>query len=460
MWSVTVPAAIVLAAGQGTRMRSRLPKVLHPLAGRPMIEHILATIWQAGASPVLVVTGHGAAAVEAVLDGRVTLVRQEPQRGTAHAVELALGTLDPGASQVLVTNADAPLLPADDLARLLAAQAAADSPMALLGARLSEAAGYGRIVRDAGGACASVVEDSDADATTRAIGEVNVGIYCFAADWLRAHVGQVRAGSSGERYLTDLASTAAAEGRPALVVDASDPERARGINDRVQLARAERELRRIIGERHMLAGVTIVDPASTLIDVGVRIGADVRIEPWTILAGDTEIGEEAVIGPDSRISDSRIGARARVFGSWLEEAEVGEDARVGPMSHLRPGSVVGPGSEIGNYAEVKNSRLGRRVRQHHFGYLGDADVGDEVNVGAGTVTANFDGSQKHRTVIGEGAFLGVDTTLRAPVRIGKGARTGAGSVVTRDVPDGRTVVGMPARDIETRRTRPAAKGDA
>jgi bifunctional UDP-N-acetylglucosamine pyrophosphorylase/glucosamine-1-phosphate N-acetyltransferase len=233
-----------------------------------------------------------------------------------------------------------------------------------------------------------------------------------------------------------------------------------GINDRVQLAAAERLMRTRIAEDHMRAGVTIVDPESTFIDADVEIGEDARIEPWTVLSGRTVIGAEAVVGPGSRIRDSRIGERAHVWGSWVEASEVGDGAEVGPMSHLRPGSVVGPDSEIGNYAEIKKSRLGARVRQHHFSYLGDAQVGDDVNIGAGSVTANFDGTAKHETVIGDGAFIGVDTMLRAPVTVGPGARTGAGSVVTRDVAPGKTVVGVPARPIELRRRRDGDPPDA
>ncbi|MGH2489705.1 MAG: bifunctional UDP-N-acetylglucosamine diphosphorylase/glucosamine-1-phosphate N-acetyltransferase GlmU, partial [Candidatus Limnocylindria bacterium] len=327
----------------------------------------------------------------------------------------------------------------------------AGAAIVLLSARLPDAAGYGRIVRGPDGSCRAIVEDADADPATRALDEINAGTYCFDAAWLRANLGRVPLSPTGEHYLTDLVALAVEDGRAVRLVESPEPELAMGINDRVQLAAAERIIRKRIAEGHMRAGVTIVDPDSTFIDAPVEIGQDARIEPWTVLNGQTVIGEEAVVGPGCRIRDSRIGARARVWGSWLEESEVGEDARVGPMSHLRPGSVVGAGSEVGNYAEVKQSRLGARVRQHHFSYLGDAQVGDDVNIGAGTVTANFDGTTKHQTVIGDGAFIGVDTMLRAPVTVGPGAKTGAGSVVTRDVAPGKTVVGVPARPIELRR---------
>ena len=305
-----------------------------------------------------------------------------------------------------------------------------------------------------------MIEEADADSHTLAIDEVNAGTYCFEASWLRVHVGRVPVSASGEHYLTDLVRIAVAEAEPVRIVEAPRPELAMGINDRVQLAAAERLLRAQIVEDHMRAGVTIVDPDSTFVDADVSIGQDARIEPWTVLAGSTVIGDEAVIGPGSQIRDSQIGARARVWGSWVEESEVGEDSHVGPMSHLRPGSVVGAGAEIGNYAEIKKSRLGARVRQHHFSYLGDAQVGDDVNIGAGSVTANFDGTEKHETVIGDGAFIGVDTMLRAPVTIGPGAKTGAGSVVTRDVAPGKTVVGVPARPIELRRRKTGDPPDA
>ncbi len=447
-------AAIVLAAGQGTRMRSRLPKVLHPLAGRPLIHHVLGLLADLEASPIVVVTGHEAEAVEPALDSTaVVAVRQEPQRGTADAVRVGLSAIPEAVHQVLVTMADVPLLPPELVRALVDEQTRADAPIVLLSARLQDPSGYGRIVRAPDDSCQAIVEEADADSATRALDEVNAGTYCFDGAWLRSHVARVPVSPSGEYYLTDLVGLATGEGQVVRVVTAPRPELAMGINDRVQLAAADRLLRARIAEDHMRAGVTIVDPASTFIDSAVEIGQDARIEPWTVLSGRTVIGPEAVIGPGSRIRDSRIDARAHVYGSWVEESEVGEDAHVGPMSHLRPGSVVGAGSEIGNYAEVKKSRLGARVRQHHFSYLGDAQVGDDVNIGAGTVTANFDGTTKHETVIGDGAFIGVDTMLRAPVTVGPGAKTGAGSVVTRDVAPGKTVVGVPARPIEMRRGR-------
>jgi bifunctional UDP-N-acetylglucosamine pyrophosphorylase / glucosamine-1-phosphate N-acetyltransferase len=441
-------------------MRSRLPKVLHPLAGRPMLDHVLRLVAAAEADPVVVVTGHGAEEVEAALDGRVATVRQEPQLGTADAVSRALPHVPESATQVLVTMADVPLLPADLVRQLVREQAETAAPVVLLSARLADPLGYGRITRSADGSATAIVEEADADPATRAIDEVNAGTYCFDAAWLRVTIGQVPRSAAGEHYLTDLVGLAVAAGHTVRVIGAPHPEQAMGINDRVQLAAAERLLRARIVEDHMRTGVTIVDPESTFVDADVRIGQDARIEPWTVLAGSTVIGDEAVIGPGSQIRDSRIGARARVWGSWVEESEVGEDAQVGPMSHLRPGSVVGPGAEIGNYAEIKKSRLGARVRQHHFSYLGDAQVGDDVNIGAGSVTANFDGTEKHETVIGDGAFIGVDTMLRAPVTIGPGATTGAGSVVTRDVAAGKTVVGVPARPIELRRRKGGDPPDA
>ena len=448
--SVTTVAAIVLAAGQGTRMRSRVPKVLHQLAGRTMIDHVLDTLAAAGVEPLVVVTGHAAEAVEVRLAGRVETARQEPQRGTADAVRIGLARVPASTRQVIVAMGDAPLVPGEIFTGLIAEQADGRE-IALLSARVTDPTGYGRILRGGAGEVTAIVEERDADAATRAIDEVNAGTYCFDAAWLRENVERAPASASGEHYLTDLVALAVTDGRRVAVLRAPRPELAMGINDRVGLAAAERVLRTEIAERHMRAGVSIVDPASTFIDATVQIEADARIEPFTILHGTTTVAADAVIGPHAQVSDSTIGARTSVWASVVESSSVAEDVQIGPYSHVRPGCQIGPRCRIGNFAELKKTSVGAGTQQHHFSYLGDAEVGAEVNIGAGAVTANFDGQTKHRTVIGDGAFIGVDTMLRAPVTVGPGARTGAGAVVTRDVPAGKTVVGMPARPIEIRR---------
>ena len=449
-----VTAAVVLAAGQGTRMRSRLPKVLHPVAGRAMLDHVLVALSAAGIDQVVVVTGHDADQVEAYLGDRARSVRQQPQLGTADAVRTGLSTLPTNVGQVVVAMGDAPLVPAELFTALQRAQADGGASIALLSARVADPAGYGRIVRGADGAIRAIVEEKAADAATRDLDEVNAGTYCFDAGWLRANVAAVPASASGEHYLTDLVAMAVADGRRVAVVAAPRGELAMGINDRVDLAEAERLARIEIAERHMRAGVTIVDPSSTFIDAGVEIGEDARIEPWSVLAGATVIGEGAVIGPHAQVHASRIGAGTQVWSSVIESSTVAEGVQIGPYSHIRPGCEIGPRCRIGNFAELKQARVGAGTQVHHFSYLGDAELGEGVNIGAGAVTANFDGVAKNRTTIGAGAFIGVDTMLRAPINVGPGARTGAGAVVTRDVPAGETVVGMPARRIGTRRRQP------
>jgi bifunctional UDP-N-acetylglucosamine pyrophosphorylase/glucosamine-1-phosphate N-acetyltransferase len=458
--SLTAPAAIVLAAGQGTRMRSRNPKVLHTLAGRPMLAHVLDTLETAGIGRSIVVTGHGADAVEAAVAGRALCVRQEPQRGTADAVRVALDALD-DADEVIVTMGDVPLQPSVLVTELLAARREAGAAVALVAATLDDPTGYGRVVRGTDRAVTAIVEEADADDAIRESTEVNVGTYAFDVAWLRDAIGRVGASASGEYYLTDLVEIATRDGREVRAVVAANAGDALGINDRVALAAAEERMRRRINEAHMRNGVTIVEPATTRIDADVEIGQDARIEPGTTLQGATVVAQDAVIGPNAHVRDSRIGPRSHVWASVVEESTVAEDVEIGPYAHLRPGAEIGARCRIGNFAEVKNTRIGAGTQQHHFSYLGDADVGENVNVGAGSVTANFDGTRKHRTAIESGASLGVDTMMVAPVTIGEGATTGAGAVVTRDVAPGKTVVGMPARPIEMRRRRsePADAGD-
>jgi bifunctional UDP-N-acetylglucosamine pyrophosphorylase / glucosamine-1-phosphate N-acetyltransferase len=438
-------------------MRSRIPKVLHPLAGRPMLDHVLEALADAGVRCTVVVTGHGADEVERSVGERAATVRQEQQRGTADAVRVALTTVPADARTVVVTMGDAPLQPASLFSNLAAEREASDAAIVLVSARMTDPAGYGRVVRGPDGGATGVVEEADADAEVLARDEVNAGTYAFDGAWLRDAIDRVEPSSGGEFYLTDLVALAVADGRRVRVVEARDATDAMGINDRVALAEAEERLRRRIVERHQRAGVTVVDPATTRIDAAVEIGQDARIEPWSLLEGRTVVGADAVIGPNAHVRDSRIGPRSRVWSSVVEEANVAEDVEIGPFAHLRPGADIGARCRIGNFAEIKKTRLGPDTQQHHFSYLGDADVGAGVNVGAGSVTANFDGVAKHRTVIGDRVKLGVDTMMVAPVTIGPDAVTGAGAVVTRDVAPGKTVVGMPARPIELRTRRRSAE---
>jgi bifunctional UDP-N-acetylglucosamine pyrophosphorylase/glucosamine-1-phosphate N-acetyltransferase len=440
--------AIVLAAGQGTRMRSRLPKVLHPLAGQPMVAHVLDAAAAVGAADVVLVVGHGAEQVRAVLGDRVRYAVQAEQLGTGHAVLQACPLLAPSLARVLVLYGDTPLLRSETLTAL--ARAGREATIAVLSMELADPTGYGRLVRDAEGRVTRLVEDRDSTPEQRALAEVNAGAYVFDAAWLRASLPRLRPAPGGEIYLTDLVGLAAEEGRDVVAVRLADAAEGLGVNDRVQLAQAEAALRARVRERLMRAGVTLVDPASTFVDATVEIGPDTVIHPHTFLRGRTRIGAGCEIGPSSQLEDTVVGDRCRVVWSLLEGAELADEVEVGPYSHLRPGARLARGVQIGNYAEVKNSTLHENVQQHHFSYIGDAELGRNTNVGAGTITCNFDGEQKHRTEIGEDVFIGSDTLLVAPVRMGDGSATGSGAVVTRDIPAGKLAIGMPAKVLRDR----------
>ncbi len=453
--------AVVLAAGLGTRMRSATPKVLHELCGRPMLEYVLdawdeASREGAGASRPLVVYSPPVEAICAVFADRADFALQAEPRGTGDAVLAALRAIPDDASEILILSGDVPLVGASDLTSVLEARREDDSAIALATVFSADPASLGRVIRSDFGTVERIVEARDATEDELAITEINAGLYAFDGAWLRRRIATLQpSAATGELYLTDLVRLAREDGRLVSAVAFEDDGRFEGINDRSQLAAAEWHLRVRRNEEHMRAGVTMRDPSTVYLDWGVRLGTDVTLEPNVILRGRTSIGEGSVIGAGSQLFDSVVGERARVWASIVESSTVEDDAVVGPYSHLRPGSVVGRGAEVGNFAELKKTRLGAGSKQHHMSYLGDAEVGQGVNIGAGTVTANYDGARKHPTTIGDGAFIGVDTMIVAPREIGAGARTGAGAVVTRDVPAGKLAVGVPAR-IREIRPKPAA----
>jgi bifunctional UDP-N-acetylglucosamine pyrophosphorylase/glucosamine-1-phosphate N-acetyltransferase len=440
-------------------MRSRLPKVLHQLAHRPLICRVLDVVRAAGAQHVVVVLGHHAEQVQAVLPAEVDTVLQMPQLGTGHAVQVAAKRLEAyAAERVLVHLGDEALVRVESLRRLLDQRLSADAPVALLNARVTDPFGYGRVIRLPDGDVDRMVEEADASPEERAVNEVWSGSMLVWAPWLWEHIQRLPLSRKGEYYLPELVNLARNEGRAVQAVLAADEEEVLGINERGHLARAEAILRRRTIERLQQNGVTIIDPATTYIDPEVQVEADAVLEPGCHLLGHTRIAAECVIGPNSYIADSEIGAGSRVWLSVLEGARVGQRVQIGPMSHLRPGAIVEDEATLGNYAEVKASRVGAGTQMHHFSYVGDAEVGERVNIGAGTITVNFSSETrvKSRTTIQDDASIGSDTMLVAPVEIGEGAMTGAGAVVTRDVPSGEVWVGAPARRLRRRRRQEPA----
>jgi bifunctional UDP-N-acetylglucosamine pyrophosphorylase / glucosamine-1-phosphate N-acetyltransferase len=447
--------AVVLAAGLGTRMKSSVPKVLHQLCGRPMLAFVLDA-WdeatgQEGVTRPIVVYSPPVAAIRDPFTDRADLALQDEPRGTGDAVRAALPSVPDDAAEVLVLSGDVPLVTGEDLRAVLDARREDDAAIALATVFAADPDRLGRVVRSEFGTVEAIVEAKDATEEELANNEINAGLYAFDAAWLRRRIGSLEPSSrTGELYLTELVRLAREDGRLVIAVAFEDDGRFDGINDRSQLAAAEWNLRVRRNEQHMRDGVTMRDPSTVYIDWGVSLAPDVTIEPNVILRGSTTVGQGSVIGAGSQIVDSSIGERVTVWASIVESSTIEDDASVGPYSHLRPGSVIGQRAEVGNYAELKNAHLGPGSKQHHMSYLGDAEVGEHVNIGAGTVTANYDGVRKKRTTIGDGAFIGVDTMIVAPREIGEGARTGAGAVVTKDVPPGKLAVGVPARIREPR----------
>lgn len=430
--------ALILAAGRGTRLRSALPKALQPILGLPLLEHVLRAVSGCGADPVNVVVGHAADAVEAVFAGRgLRFVRQEPQRGTGHAVMAARAEVDAGPRvPLLVVNGDQPLLQAATLRSLLDHHASSGATATLLTAVLDDPGPYGRVLRREDGFLREVVEARDAKAETRAVREINAGVYVFDPDPLLLALDRLRPDNAQqEYYLTDVLGHLVAAGHRVAAWTCADALEALGVNTQSELSEAVHRLRLRKLEALLAAGVRIEDPATTHVDADAAVEADAVLRPFTILEGRTRVGAGASVGPFARVVDSELGPGALVLDHCLlRECAVEAGASVGPFAHLRPESRVGQRARVGNFVELKKTRLGEGSKAPHLSYLGDADVGPGVNVGAGTITCNYDGAEKHPTRIEAGAFVGSNSTLVAPLTIGEGAYVAAGSTITGDVP--------------------------
>lgn len=450
----TQVTAIVLAAGAGTRMKSARAKVLHELGGRSMIAHALLAVRDVGAATTVAVVGHDREQVSAAiaeLDDSVVQAVQEEQRGTGHAVQVALEALDDKpAGTVLVTYGDVPLLTASTLSALLDDHRSAGRAVTILSAELEDPSGYGRIVRDATSAVVAIREDKDAGETEREIREVNSGILAVDADFLVDAVGRLTTDNAqGELYLTDIVAHAVADGRPVGAHVLEDVWQTEGVNDRAQLARLGRELNRRTTEHWMREGVTIIDPDTTWIDSAVTLAPDVTLQPGTQLLGATAVASGATIGPDTTLRNVEVGEGATVIRTHGSDAVVGAGAMVGPFSYLRPGTELGADGKIGTFVETKNAQIGPGAKVPHLSYVGDAEIGEGSNIGAGTIVANYDGVKKHRTKVGKQARTGSNNVFVAPVEIGDGAYTGGGTVVREDVPPGALATSSgPQRTME------------
>ncbi len=431
-------SVILLAAGKGTRMKSNTIKVLHPLAGRPVLAYSLDVAGQLNPQGLFVVVGYQAEKVQTVFaDYNLPLdwVVQPEQNGTADAVRCAIPKINKSSDTVIVLYGDVPLLKAQTLQALLEQHHKEDACITLLTACLDFPHGYGRILRNGEGRVCRIIEQADTNEQEQQIKEINTGIYCFRSSFLIEAIDKLEANNAqGEYYLTDLISYAASKGLPIQSKITDEPFRALGINSRKDLAEAEATLRQEICERWMVEGVTIIDPAHTYIEPSATIGSDTLIEPNCHIKGNTDIGSECIIGTGSIIKDTRIGHKVSIRPYCvIQGSEAGDGVSVGPMAHLRPGTVLGKEAQIGNFVETKLTRIGEGSKAAHLTYLGDAEIGKDVNIGCGTITCNYDGIEKHRTTIEDNAFIGSDSQLVAPVTVGKGAYVGSGSTITKDV---------------------------
>lgn len=430
-------AAIVLAAGKGTRMKSRVPKVLHKICGRPMLFYVLDAVRSAGVKETVVVVGFGADQVAREVGDGAAVALQAEQLGTGHALQQAGPFLRNFCGDILVVCGDTPLITPETLARLAGEHRASGAAATVLTAEMDDPRGYGRVLRDEAGRVIRIVEEKDATPEEKLTREINTGVYCFKAAGLFEGLAGIKpVNAQGEYYLTDIIGLSVGRGLLVGAVKAADPGETAGINDRVQLSLAERVVRDAILKDLMLSGVTVIDPASTFVDKGVKIGPDTVINPYTIIRGNTVVGECCVIGPGVSLVDTKVGDDVAIRNSIVEEGEVGDGSTVGPFAYLRPGTRLDKNVKVGDFVEIKKSSIGSGSKVPHLSYVGDAVVGKGVNVGAGTITCNYDGQKKWPTQIGDGAFIGSNSNLVAPVEIGPGAYIGAGSTITKDVPAG------------------------
>lgn len=448
-------SAIVLAAGEGTRMRSPIPKVLHPICGRPMLLHVLDTLVALPLERIVLVVGHGAEHVtktvqeQLATDIPIEFVEQRVQRGTGDAASVGLTAFADAADaddDVLVLTGDTPLLRSDTLVALATEHRLVDAAATMLTVELADPTGYGRIVRDERGGVLCIVEQADANADQLDLTEVNPSLYCFRRAYLAPALRRLSPeNAQGEYYLTDVVSVLRSTGHQIVAVVGDDADETMGVNDRAQLAVAEALMRDRINDRWMRDGVSMSDPSRTYIDASVEIEPDVRLLPGVILEGRTVVGSGSVVGPDCRLVDTIVGEGAVIQQTVARESEIGDGATIGPWASLRAGTRIAAGAHLGTFVETKNADIGEGAKIPHLAYIGDATIGPRANIGAGTITANYDGARKHHTTVGADARVGSNTVLVAPVEIGDGAYTGAGAVVSRDVPAGALAKGVPAR---------------
>ena len=448
-------AVAVLAAGKGTRMKSNLPKVLQPLAGATLVERVLASARNLVPERRLLIVGHQAERVEQQLSGvgGLEFVVQQPQNGTGHAVQQLLEPLANFEGELLVLNGDVPLLRAETIDQLVSTHRSSGALVTLLTARLADPTGYGRVFADEQGTVSNIIEHRDCTEEQRRNNLTNAGIYCFNWKALAEVLPQLSTDNDqGELYLTDTVAMLA----KAMHVEVADPDEVNGINNRQQLAQCETMLQERLRQHWMAEGVTFVDPASCTLSEGCRFGRDVVIEPQTHLRGSCQIGDDSRLGPGSLIEDAELGRGVSVVMSVVRQAKVGDGVSVGPYAHLRPAAVIGNNCRIGNFVEVKKSHVGEGSKVNHLSYIGDAELGVGVNVGAGTITANYDGVNKHRTVIGDGSKTGANSVLVAPIQLGNHVTVAAGSTLTKNVPDGALALGRAKQLLKENWTAPSS----